>query len=126
MQVLFFDGGCVLCNSAALWVAKRNRPQNLHFASLQGEFAQKNLTNLPPETDSLVFLDNSKLYIKSEAIFELIKHLPNYRWLKFLRIFPLNFRDWIYDLIAKNRIKWFGKAEVCRLPNTEFRSRFLA
>ena len=126
MQILFFDGECVLCNSTAHRVAKLNTTENIHFASLQGNLAHHKLKSLPLNTDSIVFLDNGQVSIKSEAVFEILKYLPSLRWLRILRIFPLKFRDCIYDWVARNRVKWFGRQELCEVPPKEFRGRYLS
>ena len=126
MQVLFFDGQCLLCNTTAHRVAKLNTPENIHFASLQGKLSHEKLKTLPKDIDSIVFLDNDHIYIKSEAVFEILKYLPSLKWLRVLRVFPLSFRDYIYDFVARNRLKWFGTQEICEVPPKEFRGRYLA
>lgn len=126
MQVLFFDGQCLLCNTTAHRVAKLNTLENIHFASLQGKLSHEKLKALPKDIDSIVFLDNDHIYIKSEAVFEILKDLPSLKWLRVLRVFPLSFRDYIYDFVARNRLKWFGTQEICEIPPKEFRGRYLA
>jgi predicted DCC family thiol-disulfide oxidoreductase YuxK len=126
MQVLFFDGECVLCNSTAHRVAKLNTQQNIHFASLQGKLSLEKLKALPHNIDSIVFLDKDRIYIKSEAVFEILKYLPSLKWLRIFRIFPLTLRDLIYDFVARNRLKWFGKQDLCEVPPKEFRGRYIA
>ncbi len=124
MQVLFFDGECVLCDGIVLWVARKNTLENLKFASLQGTFAKQNLPDL--NVDSIVFLDNHTIYIKSAAILKILPFLPGYRWLRIFGIFPLKFRDYLYDVVARNRFKWFGEKEYCEIPSKELRDRYIS
>ena len=126
MQVLFFDGDCVLCNKTAQWVGKKNIAKNIKFASLQSQFAKNSLVDLPNNIDSIVFMDGAKIFIKSEAAFEVLKYLKNYKWLIFLRAIPLKFRDVIYDYIARNRKKWFGTQTNCVLLEKELKERFIS
>ena len=126
MQVLFFDGECVMCNSAAYWVARKNGKANIQFASLQSTFAAEKLKDLAPLPDSIVFLDNLSIYTKSQAVLEILKHLQGYRWLRIVRIFPLKFRNSVYDWIARNRIAWFGRQDACVLPSSEYRKRYIS
>ena len=119
MQVLFFDGDCVLCNNTVQWVLKKNISKNIYFASLQGQFAKNANLDLPSGTDSIVFMDGAKVFIKSEAAFEVLKHLKNYTWFRVFRIFPLKLRDYVYEYIAKNRKKWFGTQDTCSLLGRE-------
>lgn len=125
MKVLFFDGECVMCNGAAHWVAKQDNSGQIKFASLQGAFAKKHLNGLENQVDSLIFIDDDLVFIKSEAFFELLKYLGAFRFLRILLVFPKGFRDFVYDWVAKNRIKWFGKKDYCEMPPSKFRGRYI-
>lgn len=124
MQVLFFDGECVLCDGIVQWVARKNTSENLKFASLQGTFAKQNLPDL--NVDSIVFLDNHTIYIKSAAILKILPFLPGYGWFRIFGIFPLKFRDYLYDVVARNRFRWFGEKEYCEIPSKELRDRYIS
>lgn len=126
MQVLFFDGECILCNGFAHKVAKLNTTGNLYFASLQSKLAVDNLDHTSLEFNSVVFIDHGHTYLKSEAFFEVLKYIPSLRWLRVIRFLPKRFLDYVYDWVANNRIKWFGKQEYCDVPSKEFRGRYIS
>jgi predicted DCC family thiol-disulfide oxidoreductase YuxK len=76
--------------------------------------------------DSFVLVTNSKAYLKSSAALQLIQHLPWYwQWARLLWVVPRPIRDGVYNWIARNRYKWFGKKDACMIPTPEVRSRFL-
>ena len=127
--IILFDGVCNFCNGAINFVLKQDKKDNFRFAPLQSEVGQKLLQeyNLSTkEFDSFVLIDNGKVYKKSAASLRVMNKLPWYwKAAQILRIIPTAFRDSIYDFIAKNRYKWFGKKEQCMIPTPEKKSRFL-
>lgn len=128
--VLLFDGVCNLCSSSVQFVLERDEKENIQFASLQSEFGKNSLSKsqLPPDyTSSLVLLENGRAYIKSDAALRLSKHL-NGLWKlgSVLLIVPKFIRDPVYNWIAKNRYKWFGKKEACWIPEPKWKARFLS
>jgi predicted DCC family thiol-disulfide oxidoreductase YuxK len=127
-HIIFFDGVCNLCNGAVQFVLKNDKHNVFKFASLQSNFAQKLLIerNLPShDFDTIILLENGRIYTKSNAIFRIARKLPNFYWLSYFSILPQAFTDFCYDIISKNRLKWFGKRESCWLPNKELNERFL-
>jgi len=127
--IILFDGVCNFCNGAINFVLKQDKKDVFRFAPLQSEAGQKLLQqyNLSTaEFDSFVLIDNGKVYKKSAASLRVMNKLPWYwKEAQILRIIPTAFRDAIYDFIARNRYKWFGKKEQCMIPTPEMRSRFL-
>lgn len=127
--IILFDGVCNFCNSAINFVLKQDKKGIFRFAPLQSEAGQRLLQeyNLSTEEfDSFVLIDNGKVYKKSAASLRVMNKLPWYwKEAQVLRIIPTAFRDAIYDFIASNRYKWFGKKEQCMIPTPEMRSRFL-
>jgi predicted DCC family thiol-disulfide oxidoreductase YuxK len=127
--ILLFDGVCNLCSNSVQFVLSHNGKENIKFASLQSEFGTQILanSNLPTDyTSSLVLLENDKTYVKSDAALKLTKHL-NGAW-KIGSIFllvPKFIRNPIYGWVANNRYKWFGKKEVCWIPEPKWSERFL-
>lgn len=127
--ILLFDGVCNLCSNSVQFVLKRNKKNNIRFASLQSDFARELLLNSNLPTDylkSLVLIENGKTFVKSDAALHLCKHL-NGMWkiFKVLLIVPRFIRDPIYDLVGKYRYSWFGKKDVCWVPEQKWQSRFL-
>jgi predicted DCC family thiol-disulfide oxidoreductase YuxK len=128
-QILYFDGVCNLCETAVQFVIKRNKQENILFASLQSSAGQKMLIdfNLPQQQlFSMVFVDRGELYIKSSASLRITKYLaaawPICQYAKFV---PRFIRDVVYDWVARNRYKWFGEKNACWLPTKELEKRFL-
>ncbi len=127
--IILFDGVCNFCNGAINFVLKQDKKGIFRFAPLQSETGQSllNRYNLSTkEFDSFVLIDNGKVYKKSAASLQVMNKLPWYwKELQLLKIIPTAFRDAIYDFIAKNRYKWFGKKDQCMIPTPEIRNRFL-
>jgi predicted DCC family thiol-disulfide oxidoreductase YuxK len=127
--VILFDGICNFCNSAINFVLKQDKKGIFRFAPLQSEAGQKLLQRYNLSTkdfDSFVLIDNGKVYKKSTASLRVMSKLPWYwKEVQILRIIPTAFRDAIYDFVARNRYRWFGKKEQCMIPTPELRRRFL-
>ncbi len=127
--VLLFDGVCNLCCSSVQFVLTRNRKGNIHFASLQSAFGQQALqaAQLPANyTESLVLLEDGKIHVKSDAALRLAKHLDGlWKYCSAMLIVPRFIRNAVYDLVARYRYSWFGKKEVCWIPDPKWKSRFL-
>lgn len=127
--VILFDGVCNFCNSVVNFVIKRDKHSQLKFATLQSEIGQKILRQnnfSEPVPRSFVFIEEGKLYTRSTAALRVCKHLAGLWPLAYgFIIVPKFVRDGIYNWIAKNRYRWFGKKEVCMIPSPGIRSRFL-
>lgn len=126
--VILFDGLCNLCNASVQFVIKHDSKKIFRFASLQSSFGEKILkeNQLPADTfNSFILFENNRIYTRSTAALLVAKNLSGF--VKFLYSFiivPKFIRDIVYNLIAKNRYKWFGKREACWLPTPEFKSLF--
>ena len=127
--VIVFDGVCNLCNNSVAFVIKRDKSYKFKFAPLQSETAKNlisklNLSN--DKIDSIILIENDKYYIKSTAAIRICKELGALWSLIYILILvPTSIRDYVYDIVAKNRYKWFGKKEHCMIPAKELESRFL-
>ena len=127
--VILFDGVCNFCNYWVNFAIKKDRKNKLRFTPLQGETAKQLLLqhNINPTLlSSVIFIDNGKAYTQSSAAIRICKHL-NGGWKLFyaLIIIPKFIRDFFYNVIARNRYRWFGKKETCMIPTPELRERFL-
>ena len=126
---MLFDGVCNLCNSWVQFVIKHNSKQTVKMAALQSPEGEKIIAEHEiPEgyLDSLVLVRNGKVYTHSSAALELCKELDG-AW-KLFWVFwfiPKFIRDWIYQWIAKNRYRWYGKMEACMIPKPEHKNWFL-
>ncbi|MEH7503592.1 thiol-disulfide oxidoreductase DCC family protein [Neobacillus drentensis] len=127
-RIILFDGVCNLCNHSVKFIIKRDSFDYFKFASIQGETGQALLKKygLKGDLDSFIVIENEKAYVKSSAALLVCSKLDGaFKMLKIFRILPPFFRDFLYDLVAKNRYKWFGKEESCLLPSPEWKQRFL-
>lgn len=127
--IILFDGVCNLCNGSVQYVLKHDKKKLFRFASLQSDSGQQLLKKykLPYNNfNSFVLLQNEKAYLKSTAALMVAKQLGGFTQMLYAFIIvPTFVRDAVYNLISKNRYKWFGKKESCMVPTTELQSRFL-
>lgn len=127
--VILFDGVCNFCNAGINFIIRQDNKRVFRFAALQSEAGQKLLKKYGLRTEgfqSFILIDRGKVYQKSAAGLKVYGKLPLFwKWTQLAWIAPLLIRDGIYDWIARNRYKWFGKKEACMIPAPEVRSRFL-
>jgi predicted DCC family thiol-disulfide oxidoreductase YuxK len=126
--VILFDGVCNLCNKVVQFVIKRDKKNIFRFASLQSSFGQNLLKcyNLPVDNfNSFILYKKGKVYAKSTAALMVAKQLPGWSLLYPLILIPAFLRNMFYDLVAKNRYKWFGKKEECWIPTHDMKSKFV-
>ncbi|MGQ0635045.1 MAG: thiol-disulfide oxidoreductase DCC family protein [Planctomycetaceae bacterium] len=126
--IVFFDGVCGLCNYWVDFVLTRDRQARFRFSPLQGELARERLHIRPEEPlNSIVLVDSSGICRKSAAVARILRGLPGpwpiAGWL--LWVIPRPLRDLGYDFVARNRYRWFGQKEACRLPSPAERERFV-
>ena len=127
--IILFDGVCNLCNSAVTFVIKRDPQQKFVFASLQsttGQALLKKFNLSDHNLSSFVFIENGRVYQKSTAALMVSKQLSGVAQLLYgFIIVPAFIRNAVYNFIAKNRYKWFGKKDSCMIPTIQLQSRFL-
>lgn len=127
--VIFFDGICNLCNASVQFVIANDKNNRFKFSALQGEYAKEVLPKFTIDSsklNSILLIENGTLYSKSSAALRVAKKLDGL--LPCLYVFiivPKFFRDWVYDIIAKNRYKWWGKQASCWVPSPELKNKFL-
>lgn len=127
--IILFDGVCNFCNGAINFILRQDKKGVFRFAPLQSEKGQQLLQrfNLPQQSfDSFILIDEGKVYKSSTAGLYLYNKLPWYwKWTQLFWIVPRFVRDAVYDTIARNRYRWFGKKDQCMVPTPEIKSRFL-
>jgi predicted DCC family thiol-disulfide oxidoreductase YuxK len=120
--VILFDGICNLCNGTVDFLMKKDRKKQFRFVALQSETGKMLVQKfkIPPATESVIAIKENKVYQESDAAIEIAGMLP-FPWKlgKVLKVIPKKLRDYIYRVIAKNRYKWFGKTESCRIITEE-------
>ena len=127
--VILFDGVCNFCNYWVNFAIKRDNKKMLRFAPLQGETAKKILPQYqtdPTSLSTVILIDKGKLYTQSSAALRMCKYLDGgWKIVYWLIIIPKFIRDFFYNIIARNRYKWFGKKEECMVPTPKLKERFL-
>ena len=127
-KIVLFDGVCNFCATSVQFIIRHDKTNSLKFASLQSALGQELLTkyNMSKDLEGVVFIENNKAYFKSAAAFKIVRYFGGFwRILNIFSVLPLFLTDFGYDIIAKNRYRWFGKKDSCMIPSPEIRSRFL-
>ncbi|WP_194767641.1 thiol-disulfide oxidoreductase DCC family protein [Tamlana sp. I1] len=130
-KLILFDGVCNLCNSSVQYVIKHDKKDLFMFTALQSDTGKAIIEKFKIDTtqiDSILLYHPEKdtISYKSTAALKVALKLgfPTNSLGVFL-IIPAFIRNWVYDFIAKNRYKWYGKKESCMIPTSELRSKFL-
>jgi len=126
-QIVLFDGVCNFCNSSVQFIINRDPKGLFHFASQQSEIGVQLMTEHGlTGHESIVYIEDGKAYMKSAAALRIAKHLSGL-WPTTAIFFavPRPIRDMAYDVVAKNRYRWFGKRDSCMIPPPSIRKRFL-
>ena len=127
-RVIFFDGDCLLCHRSVRFIVRRDPKALFRFAKIKGEFGVDLVARFPDLEccDSLILLENGEVFTESTAALKIAGKLKGL-WPLFsiFLIVPQKRRGPIYRLVARNRYRWFGKAEACPLWSAEERKRFL-
>ena len=128
-HIILFDGVCNLCNGSVNFIIARDVHETFLFSPVQSEFSNAllkahDLTGIGE--DSFVLVKGNKCYLRSDAALEISKHLCGF-WpiLSGLRIVPRPLRDMVYNLVARNRYKLFGRKQHCMVPTPELARRFI-
>lgn len=129
-KIILFDGICNLCNDTVLKIIKFDKKNTFIFASLQSDIGQKIIKHLQidiEKTDSIILYEPSVSYdIKSSAALKIMNDFGGFwKLTQLFWIFPQPIRDVVYDFIARNRYKWFGKKEACMIPTPNLKAKFL-
>ncbi|MFT5077566.1 MAG: putative DCC family thiol-disulfide oxidoreductase YuxK [Planctomycetota bacterium] len=128
-SIILFDGVCNLCNSSINFVIKRDKKDEFRFTALQEEPGISLLKHHhidTKDTDSIILIENDTVYVKSSAALRVSRKLSGAWPLMYgFMIVPAFIRNGVYDYIAKNRYKWYGKQDSCMIPNPELNNKFL-
>jgi predicted DCC family thiol-disulfide oxidoreductase YuxK len=127
--VMLFDGTCKLCNGWAEFIIRHDRMQGIRLATVQSPQGQQLLAwaGLPTDQfNTIVLIAEDRFFVRSEAMFEILARLPvPWPWLNAARLVPQALRDWLYDKIALNRYRLFGRYDSSRTPVADHAERFL-
>ncbi|WP_283636601.1 thiol-disulfide oxidoreductase DCC family protein [Aquaticitalea lipolytica] len=129
-QLVLFDGVCNLCDASVQYIIKHDKSDIFLFTALQSEVGQQIIKEFNIDTnkiDSIILYSNEHgISYKSTAALKIASKLGFPRnLLSVFLIIPGIIRNWVYDYIAKNRYKWYGKKEECMIPTPDLKSKFL-
>ena len=129
-KIILFDGVCNLCSSAVQFIIENDKKDIFRFVSLQSDLGQEITTYLgisSADLDSIIlYQPGYAYYCKSQAVFEIANELGGiYSINTIFSILPSSITDSVYDYIAKNRYKWYGKKEFCMIPTNDIKAKFL-
>ena len=128
-RVVLFDNVCNLCSSSVQFILRYNKDQSIKFASVQSDLGHQVLSFYGLRTDTyetMLYIEDGQLYTKSAAALKIVQRLAfPWRFFQVFFIIPKWIRDWLYDQVARNRYKLFGKRDQCYLPDEKVLSRFL-
>ncbi|HEY2934812.1 MAG TPA: DCC1-like thiol-disulfide oxidoreductase family protein [Acidobacteriota bacterium] len=126
--IVFFDGVCGMCNTFVNLLLRVDRKEKFLFAPLQGGTARELLPPLSanPQDWSMIYLDENGIHDQSDASLEVYRRLGGIWWfLSLARHIPRAIRTPLYRIIARNRYRWFGRRDQCRVPTAREKARFL-
>ena len=127
-DVILYDGVCVFCSRWVRFVATRDVNQQFRFTAIQSGYGTRlaqafGIDASDPDTNAVIH--GGIAYFKSDAALMVLSHLPGWRWAHMLRAVPKPLRDAVYNLVARNRYRIFGKYEDCFVPDAALRARVL-
>lgn len=128
--VLFYDGVCYLCSGFGRFVIRKDRTGRIRLCQVQSALGQAIYQHYgldPKEFDSFLILSRGRIFLKSDGFCECMRILGGFwGWMGFLRFCPRPLRDRVYELVARNRYRWFGRREACEIPPAADSGRYLA
>jgi predicted DCC family thiol-disulfide oxidoreductase YuxK len=127
--VVLFDGFCNYCSRKINFMAKHDTGDHFLFSASQTDAGKKLLKTFSIEdiaNESVILIEKENIYIKSTAALRIYRHLNGLLPVLYIFIIiPRFIRDAVYDVIARNRYKWFGKRETCMVPDEKMKEKFL-
>lgn len=129
-KIILFDGVCNLCDASVQFIIKNDKNDVFRFVAIQSELGQQIIKYLgidTSKTDSIILYEPGvAYYFKAEAALYIAKELRSWHSVLYIFIHVPNFiKNGVYDFIAKNRYKWYGKKEACMIPTPELKAKFL-
>ena len=127
-DVILFDGVCIFCSRWVRFVAERDKARRFRFTPIQSPYGTRLAQALgidanDPDTNAVIHGDVA--WKKSDAALTVLSLLPGWSWVRVLFAVPKLLRDSVYDLVARNRYRIFGKYDACLVPNADLRARVM-
>jgi predicted DCC family thiol-disulfide oxidoreductase YuxK len=122
-----FDGHCVLCSTGVAFIMKHDRHRRVRFLPAQTDLGSRIYRRLDkPLDDSYILIDPAGVHMKTDGWFRVVETLGGgWRLWTIFRLIPRSIRDWAYDILARNRYRWFGKSDQCAVLTPEQRDRLV-
>jgi predicted DCC family thiol-disulfide oxidoreductase YuxK len=127
-DVILYDGVCVFCSRWIRFVAARDRERRFRFTAIQSDYGARLALAFgidPQDPDTNAVIHGGVAYLKSDGALSALSQLPGWSWTRAFLAIPRPLRDAVYNLIARNRYRIFGKYDACFVPDTEFRDRVM-
>jgi predicted DCC family thiol-disulfide oxidoreductase YuxK len=128
LDLILFDGDCVLCSHSAVWVHQRDTGRRFRFVAIQSEAGcalAERFGVSPDDPQTNVVIVGGRAYFKFDAILAVLATLPGRHALSLLRVLPRAMRDWLYDRVARNRYRLFGRRDACLAPDAAMQARMI-
>ena len=129
-KIILFDGVCNLCDATVQFLIKRDKKDIFRFVAIQSDLGQEIIQHIgidTSKTDSIILYEpGHAYYYKAEAALKISKELGGiYALLGIFTLLPNAVTNIVYDYVARNRYKWYGKKEACMIPTPEMKAKFL-
>ena len=127
-DVILYDGVCVFCSRWIRFVAARDVERRFRFTAIQSGYGTRLAQAFginPDDPDTNAVVHGGVAYFKSDGALTVLSNLPGWGWVRALRFVPKPLRDAVYNLVARNRYRIFGKYEECFMPDASLRARVL-
>ncbi len=127
-DVILYDGVCVFCSRWIRFVAKHDRDRRFRFTAIQSAYGTRLARAFgidPDDPDTNAVIHGGTAYFKSDAALTVLSSLPGWRWTRVFLAVPKPLRNAVYNLVAKNRYRIFGKYEACFVPDAEMQARVM-
>lgn len=129
-KIILFDGVCNLCDSTVQFIIKRDKKDIFRFVALQSELGEQIIKHIGVDrskTDSIILYEPGvAYYYKAEAAIKIAANLGGlFPLMNIFSVLPKSLSNSVYDYIAKNRYKWYGKKDECMIPTPEMKAKFL-
>jgi predicted DCC family thiol-disulfide oxidoreductase YuxK len=127
-DVILYDGVCVFCSRWIRFIATRDTAKRFRFTAIQSAYGTRLAKVLgidanDPDTNAVVH--GGVAYFQSDAALTVLSNLPGWEWTRAFFVVPKSLRDTVYNLVARNRYRIFGKYDACFVPDADMRARVI-